>query len=87
MKPEPPELINAISENNAAQRLLDAPLRTVYERIKPMVGNSAWDQKFVAKLLHGFEQCLKALGADYETIDLLIWFYYEQLPNVEESYY
>jgi len=77
---------NAIAENEFAQKLLDTPLRKVYERIVGMVGKKMWDQKFVAKLLHGFEQCLKALDADYDTIDLLTWFYYVKLPDVEESY-
>jgi len=78
------DLENAIAENEFAQKLLDTPLRKVYERIIRMVGKKMWDQEFVAKLLHGFEQCLLALDADYDTIDLLTWFYYEKLPEVKE---
>ena len=78
-------LQKAIRENEYAQKLLDTSLREVYKRIKKMIGKSIWDQKFVAKCLHGFEQCLKVLDADYDTIDLLTSYYYCQLPEVVES--
>lgn len=65
----------AVAENEFAQSLLDTPLRKVYGQIISMVGVEIWDQRFVAKLLDGFEQCLKALDSDYETIDLLTSFY------------
>jgi len=78
-------LEKAIQEDSYAQKLLDTPLREVYERIKKMIGKPVWDQKFVAKCLLGFEQCLKVLDADYETIDLLNGYYHLQLPEVEES--
>jgi len=74
---EPQE--RAVAESELAQKLLDTPLRKVYERIISMIGVSVWDQAFVAKLLDGFEQCLKALDADYETIDLLTMIHHLRL--------
>ena len=66
---------NAVANSELAQKLLDTKLRDVYDRIISMIGVEIWDQKFVAKLLNGFEQCLKALDSDYETIDLLTFYY------------
>ena len=83
---EEEKLLKAIEENEFAQKLLNTPLREVYERIKSVIGKQTWDQRFVAKLLRGFEQCLKALDADYDTIDLLTFYYYCQLPEVSEEY-
>lgn len=61
------------------QRLLNAPLREIYTRIISMIGVEIWDQNFVARLLNGFEQCLKVLDTDYDTIDLLTLYYREKL--------
>lgn len=61
------------------QRLLNAPLREIYIRIISMIGVEIWDQNFVARLLNGFEQCLKVLDTDYDTIDLLTLYYREKL--------
>jgi len=72
-----------VAKNEFAQKLLDTPLRKVYGRIISMIGADLWDQLFVAKLLDGFEQCLKALDADYETIDLLTMFYHMKLEAEE----
>jgi len=72
-------LKQAIAENELAQRLLNTPLREVYRRILSMIGSPTWEQRFVAKLLNGFEQCLKALDADYDTIDLLTFYYKTEL--------
>ena len=66
---------NAVANSELAQNLLDTKLQDVYDRIISMIGVEIWDQKFVAKLLNGFEQCLKALDSDYETIDLLTFYY------------
>lgn len=74
---EPQE--KAVAESELAQKLLDTPLRTVYDRIISMIGKDIWDQVFVAKLLDGFEQCLKALDADYDTIDLLTMIHHLRL--------
>ena len=71
----------AVAESELAQKLLDTSLRKVYGRIISMIGADLWDQLFVAKLLDGFEQCLKALDADYETIDLLTMFYHMKLET------
>lgn len=71
----------AVAESEEAQKLLDTPLRKVYARIISMIGVDVWDQVFVAKLLDGFEQCLKALDADYETIDLLTFYYRMKLEG------
>lgn len=71
----------AVAESEMAQKLLDAPLREVYRRIISMIGKSIWDQRFVLKLLDGFEQCLKALDADYDTIDLLTLYYRMKLEG------
>lgn len=65
----------AVAESELAQKLLDTPLREVYRRIISMIGKSIWDQRFVLKLLDGFEQCLKALDSDYDTLDLLTFYY------------
>lgn len=65
----------AVAESELAQKLLDTTLRQVYERIISMIGVDTWDQLFVARLLRGFERCLIAMDADYETIDLLIAYY------------
>jgi len=73
----------AVAENEFAQKLLDTPLRKIYGRIISMIGIEIWDQKFVVKLLDGFEQCLKVLDADYETIDLLTMFYHMKLEAEE----
>ncbi len=69
----------AVAESELAQKLLDTPLRKVYARIISMIGVPSWDQAFVARLLEGFEQCLKALDADYETIDLLTMIHHLRL--------
>lgn len=69
----------AVAENELAQTLLDTPLRKVYGRIISMIGKDIWDQRFVARLLDGFEQCLKAIDSDYETIDLLTFYYHTKL--------
>ena len=74
---EPQE--RAVAESELAQKLLDTPLRTVYTRIISMIGKDTWDQEFVTKLLNGFEQCIKALDADYDTIDLLTMIHYLRL--------
>jgi 6,7-dimethyl-8-ribityllumazine synthase len=65
----------AVAESEEVQKLLDTPLRMVYARIISMIGVATWDQHFVSGLLDGFEQCLKALDADYDTIDLLTSYY------------
>lgn len=69
----------AVADSKLAQKLLNTPLREVYQRIISMVGKAVWDQSFVAKLFDGFEQCLKALDSDYETIDLLTFYYHLEL--------
>ena len=74
---EPQE--KAVAESELAQKLLDTPLREVYARIISMIGVDVWEQSFVAKLLDGFDQCLKALDADYETIDLLTMIHHLRL--------
>lgn len=71
----------AVADNELATQLLNTPLRKVYERIISMIGKDIWDQRFVSKLLDGFEQCLKALDADYETIDLLTLYYHMKLET------
>jgi hypothetical protein len=71
----------AVAESEEVQKLLDIPLRKVYARIISMIGVDAWDQHFVSGLLDGFEQCLKALDADYETIDLLTLYYRMKLED------
>ena len=73
----------AVAENELAQKLLDTSLRKVYESIISMVGNENWDQLFVAGLFNGFEQCLKALDADYKTIDLLTSFYHMKIYRMK----
>jgi len=78
------ELEKAIAQDDFAQNLLDTPLRKVYEQIKGMVGKELWDQGFVAKCLDGFEQCLKVLDADYDTIDLLTLFYHAKIEEVQK---
>lgn len=76
---EPQE--KAVAESELAQKLLDTTLREVYARIISMIGVDVWDQVFVAKLLDGFEQCLKALDADYDTIDLLTMIHHLRLGD------
>jgi hypothetical protein len=68
-----------VAESEEAQRFLDTPLRKVYTRIISMIGVDIWDQIFVDLLLDGFDSCLKALDADYETIDLLTLYYHMKL--------
>ena len=72
----------AIEESELAKKLLNTPMRQVYESIIAMIGKPQWDQKFVARLLNGFAQCLKALDADYETIVLLTFYYSRDYQNI-----
>jgi len=63
--------------------LMEKSLGKVLEEIKKMADNKIYSRTFVAKCLLGFEQCLKALGSDYDTMDSLtmqVWEKYDLPP-------
>lgn len=81
-----PEILEKrIQESELAQQFLNTPLREVYYRIQAMIGKPLWDQSFVLKCLKGFEQCVKVLDSDYDTVDLLTIYWYARLPWTEDE--
>ncbi len=71
-----------MSNEEFKAKLLNTTLNDVLEAIKKMAENEIWSKTFVAKCLLGFEQCLKVMDADYESIDNLTLSLHDKLPDV-----